>query len=348
MSKKSLTLSIIIFISSILSLYFLRQTVFFNNITSLFDCYLSIILKTVKVNFSIFNCSLSINDFQIATSNGKAYPFSVRFLMKKWLFLLLLLSIFTPNNWKTRVKYSCLFSAYHYIVITFKLSLTLLLFQHEVSILNAEFIGKALATLLFFITIPYWVKHNPVILNWISKKLKINQSYLQNKFKVLTYLFYFLIFLNFINGIFDYRAWINIVFTISHNILRIIGYESVVEPFQLHGANGSIFMAKGCLGIMTTYLFVAFIILTGENRSGIIKYSVIGVIIINLANILRFVFLFIHLQNHGAYLWKIEVHDLFNIVIYALVLFLWIIWIDKYSDIWPYLKNNEKETLSKQ
>ncbi len=341
MNKKSLTLTIICIVLCTLILHFLRQTEFYNTLLSLFDNYLLLLLKTLEANSKIFNKPLSLDGFNVITSTGISYPFNVRFLMKKWLLALLLLAILTPNKLRTKVKYTLLVPFYHYIVISIRLILTLLLFQNGVSVLNAELIGKALATLLFFIAIPYWNNQNPIILKWLSQKIKINLPYLQKKFTDLTYIFYFLIFLNFINGIFDYKGWINIIFTISHNILNVFGYDSKVMPFQLYGANGSIFMAKGCLGIMTTYLFVSFIILTGENKKGIIKYSLIGVLIINLANILRFVFLFMHLQDHGAYLWKMEVHDLFNVIIYAIVLFLWIIWIDKYSDIWPYIKNRQ-------
>ncbi|MFN8239983.1 MAG: hypothetical protein U0X39_04430 [Bacteroidales bacterium] len=45
-------------------------------------------------------------------------------------------------------------------------------------------------------------------------------------------------------------------------------------------------------------------------------------------NILRFVFLFIHIQKHGDYKLAISVHDMYNYITYTFVFILWIIWIE--------------------
>lgn len=339
--KNSLIVAVVVLIIVALGYYFFRQTNSFNDIVKPFDLYLSAILHVVHFLHNIGGNGIELNGFAINLIDGSTYDFDTGFIMKKWFFFLFLLIILTPSSWQKKFKYTSFLILFHFVNVTISISNCYLLFQNGVNTLDSKLISHALATLLFFITIPYWIKNNPSILEWISKKTKTEHSYIVKKFNLLIKLFYGLIILNFINGFFQFEPWIRFIFTIDHHILGWIGYNSWVEPFHLMGEYGNIYMAKGCLGFMTTYIFVAFVFLTGEGLKKIIYYSLIGTLIINLSNILRFVFLFIHLQEYGEYMWNMEIHDLFNIIIYAIVLALWIIWLEKFTDIWPYLKGKK-------
>ena len=79
---------------------------------------------------------------------------------------------------------------------------------------------------------------------------------------------------------------------------------------------------------------------TGKNSISKWLFIVTGLIILNLTNIIRFVLLFIHMQNHGGYVLKIDVHNIYNYIIYGIVFLLWIIWFEKYSD----LRDQKKES----
>jgi exosortase/archaeosortase family protein len=80
-------------------------------------------------------------------------------------------------------------------------------------------------------------------------------------------------------------------------------------------------------------LFAAIVFLTGSTTKTVRwSYILFGLLLINFANILRFVFLFIHLERHGSYMLAMDVHDMYNYIIYAIVFILWVIWFEKFAD----------------
>ena len=133
--------------------------------------------------------------------------------------------------------------------------------------------------------------------------------------------------------------WINFLFNISAWILNLLNYPAWVESRLLVGDLYSINMARGCLGLNTMLLFTLIVFITGKSSRTMWLFILAGLIILNLSNIARFVLLFIHLQNHGNYALSIDIHDLYNYVIYGIVFLLWIFWFEKYS----YIKRNRKK-----
>jgi exosortase/archaeosortase family protein len=137
---------------------------------------------------------------------------------------------------------------------------------------------------------------------------------------------------------FDFKLWISFLFGTSQKILGLLGYDAVVESNLLIGGNGSISMARDCLGFMTMYVFAALVYLTGNKDRRTWWYIFFGVLMLNLANIVRFVLLFIHIQKHGDYVLAMEVHELYNYAIYTIVFILWVIWFEKFADIKTIIK----------
>jgi len=100
---------------------------------------------------------------------------------------------------------------------------------------------------------------------------------------------------------------------------------------MLVGDKGYVYITEGCLGFTTMFIFASFIYLTGKFKE--IKmwiYMLAGLIIINIANIMRLVLIFLKLQNTGSIDKARDLHDLLNFLIYLLVFVLWIIWIEKF------------------
>ncbi|NJK97592.1 MAG: archaeosortase/exosortase family protein [Bacteroidales bacterium] len=134
-------------------------------------------------------------------------------------------------------------------------------------------------------------------------------------------------------AIFSFQHYTAFLFNSTEWLLHLFGYEAYVDQNNLIGPGGFIHMAKFCLGINTMTVFASFVLLTGKDWRKIIPFVVIGLILINLVNILRFFFIFIHIQNNSGYQLGIEIHDLLDLIIYSFIFVLWVIWIERFSGI---------------
>lgn len=87
-------------------------------------------------------------------------------------------------------------------------------------------------------------------------------------------------------------------------------------------------MEKGCLGFSTMALFAAIIFLTSDHQKHWWLYMAGGILFLNIVNIFRFVLLFIHIQKNSGYALAMDVHDMYNLIIYAVVFILWVLWFE--------------------
>ena len=320
-----------------------NQNNFFNASFNPFQFYVKLAAASANFILGLFNTAYQVVGTDIIISEESKVSFSAKMLELVWLPIILTLVWLTPTSEK-RKRYISVISLFgHFVVITLKFASVVLFYNLGTGTYDAMTIGRAISYSLFIAFIWYWFATNNELCTTIAKLVRINSEYLKKKINIIFYILYALIASLVILAIFEFLPWINILFTSAHHILAWLGYNSTVEPFYLIGENVSIFMLKGCLGIKTTFIFCAFVFLTGEELKKRLVFILVGVILINIANLLRFVFLFIHLQHHGEYLWNLEVHDLFNIIIYSLVFVLWVIWIERFSDIWPYLKLKKEQ-----
>ncbi len=193
---------------------------------------------------------------------------------------------------------------------------------------------ETIALLLLFALANIWYLNNKQNVLKALSKLKINAQSFGPKIQPLFFIIYFYILLeNYVFDFFQFYPWINIIFSITQKILALAGYPSTVDAVYLIGEYGTIYMAKYCLGFKTMYLFAAMVYLTGDKTKTKLLYILAGLFFINFVNILRFVFLFIHIQKNGDYALAMDLHDLYNIVIYSTVFILWVIWFERFSDI---------------
>jgi exosortase/archaeosortase family protein len=146
---------------------------------------------------------------------------------------------------------------------------------------------------------------------------------------ILSYLY--LIIFRFVLQYFGSYYWIKFLLWSSHKIISLTGTDLYIEYDMLVGDKGYVYITEGCLGFTTMFIFASFIYLTGKFKE--IKmwiYMLAGLIIINIANILRLVFIFLKIQNTGSIDKARDLHDLSNFVIYLIVFVLWIIWIEMF------------------
>lgn len=274
-------------------------------------------------------------------------PFLVQeYLMKKVVAVVLLIIWFTPASTRLKVLTTIAILPVHFIAIVLKTLSVAFLFIYGLSQNDAWQTARIFVYLSYLLLLLIWLRHNPAIFDRISEMTKSHRESLERKTKILIRVILIFLGIEFILAVYSFEPWIQFLFTTCKYILNFFHYHSVVDGFYLLGDNGNVYMAKACLGIRATYIFAAFVYLTGKNTRKKVLFILIGVIIINIANILRLVFLFIHLQNHGMYLWKIEVHDMFNILVYSIVFILWVIWLEWYTDIWKNLRNKTKEVMT--
>jgi exosortase/archaeosortase family protein len=272
--------------------------------------------------------------------NGKVlFEIDNSFLSKKWFVVTLLIIWITPSDVRSRILYSLISIPLNYILNIFQLFIVFFFYDGSKSIVDLKLIGYTIVWLGYISFVIFWLKKNKELIFSILSKYNYNIDFIKKKSGLAIVLLFIAVFINnFLVGYLDFKYWIIAIFNTSKYILSLMGYDAIVDDVYLIGENGTIYMAKFCLGIQTTIIFTLFILLTGQNLKKQIFYVLFGIIVINVVNILRFVLLFIHLQKHGEYKLTMDLHDIFNIVVYSVVFVLWIIWLEKYSDVWKYIR----------
>jgi len=257
---------------------------------------------------------------------------------KKLALIVLILIWLTKASVKRKSVFSVLVLMIHFLAITFYNIIGLSCVQ----ISDPELVFSVPDTIAFFslfTCIVIWAKLNSHSIYNSMTVHKIEIDEVKSKIIPLIVIIYIYIIINqFVFAYFSFAGWVNFLFISTQRILALFGYDAVVDSTYLIGSNGTIYMAKFCLGIKTMYLFAALVFLTGRKNITRWLYIFAGLVFINFFNILRFVFLFIHIQRNGDYTLGMDLHDLYNLVIYSIVFLLWVFWFEKYSDIIPIKK----------
>ncbi len=147
--------------------------------------------------------------------------------------------------------------------------------------------------LLFMLTLlTTWIWRERRTLVVAFAKIKINLSLIEKKLPLIFVAVYlYVIMSTFVLGCSQYTTWINILFKSSAQILHWLNYQVFVDGHFLIGENGTIYMAKGCLGFKTITLFAVIVLITGKHTYIKWLYILFGIIILNLANIITVCFI---------------------------------------------------------
>jgi exosortase/archaeosortase family protein len=174
----------------------------------------------------------------------------------------------------------------------------------------------------------YLLKKEAIILT--LKKFKIYCRLFEgNAIPVFIAIYLFIIIDNFPAELNSYQPWIQLILISAQKILGVFGYEASVEQFSLIGTDGIINMGNGCLGLGTMFLFASIVYLTGKNNVVKWVYMVAGVILLNIVNVVRFVLLFIYIQNHEISE-TMNLHATYTYTTYTIILLMWILWFEKF------------------
>jgi exosortase family protein XrtF len=130
----------------------------------------------------------------------------------------------------------------------------------------------------------------------------------------------------------------------SADLIDVIGYHAQVlphpdEPSMKLIINGKYLarVIEGCNSVSVIILFVSFIIAFSGNAKTTFLYILSGSVLIYVVNLLRIVVLSIGMYH---YPWRREIlHTvIFPGIIYGMVFLLWIIWVNRFSNM---IKKNE-------
>jgi len=119
----------------------------------------------------------------------------------------------------------------------------------------------------------------------------------------------------------------------SKVILNLLGYSVEIygKTIKIVQSNG-VLLDRGCLGRNTIGLLIGFILALPGKLKNKIWYSAMGLVIFIILNVLRITALAITQYCCPERL-DFNHHFLFKIIVYVIILILWIIWINKYSEI---------------
>ena len=255
-------------------------------------------------------------------------------LMRKWMALLLLLTWAFPASLNKKLWFSGLILVLNFLMSPLTIALQAYLAGQGLDLYSHTRISRTAAHLMNMTLLFAWLRYRRKELWKFLSSLRLDSDLIRKKSTAIVAVSYvYLILGYFMLGCFEFTPWVNFLFNQSQQILSWFGIESVVESQVLIGDKGSLSMLKSCLGLNTMLLFVALVFIMGENSLTSWIYILSGLLILNAANILRLVLLFMHVQKHGTYGGVMDYHDLYDYIIYGLVFLLWVIWFEKFSRV---------------
>lgn len=310
-----------------------------NPVRQLFHSFSEFYLAvSLRLSLSIIKLAGFISLFPDHISDvGNTFPvfFNPELRYKKLLLAVIILIWMTKAATSKKMVFSAAVLAVHFLAVTFynTAGLSCNILSDPELVFS---VPDTIAVFLLFTSAIIWFRLHPVSIFKSLYKLHIDLSGLKFKITPFIIIIYIYIILNqFIFEYFTFSGWVSFLFIPAQKILSLLGFNAVVNSTYLIGDNGTIYMAKFCLGIKTMYLFSAIVYLTGRKSIARWIYIAAGIVIINIINILRFVLLFEHIQRYGDYTLGIDLHLLYNLVLYSIVFLLWVYWFERYSDIIP-------------
>jgi exosortase/archaeosortase family protein len=337
-SRKSWIIIAIVIL--VILIYFILQFYIFHSdpvirlLESGINSYLLLIEKLSNLFIKWIGSGVKIDNHRILLNNETVFIIESGVLMKKWIVILLLLFWLTKTSIKQKILFTTILLGSSLIAATLTITITAFLSETKFEIDSANSISRTLGVIMMIFICQIWImKHKTFIITMLSK-LHINTDLINSKISSLFIVMYIYAFAsNFIYGYFYFGLWIDFLFNAAQRILAVLGVEAVVEPNYLIGNNGTLYMARACLGFKTMLLFASIVFLTGIKNIRRWSFIIAGVVFLNFVNIIRFVFLFLHVQKYGDYQLKIDVHDMYTYITYVIVFILWVIWFEFFTDV---------------
>lgn len=159
----------------------------------------------------------------------------------------------------------------------------------------------------------------------------------------LIYKFY----LNFSQGLENYPDYITqLVAFQSQDLLNTLGYKTEVikhtlEPSMKLIINGQYLarIIEGCNAVSVIILFISFVVAFSGKFKTTLFFLLSGCVIIYAVNLIRIVILSLGIYHYPEY--SDILHSVvFPAIIYGIVFLLWMLWVNRFSNIGKNKKNN--------
>lgn len=303
-------------------------------ISSILDSYLLLIEKFSNKLLLWTNNTTSIHNHKIFI-NEQLSEFRSSLVFLKTSFVILLLIWLTKTTAISKLIFTIILSTADYLFESIYLAVGVHLSEIEPYDPSVLAIPHSVGNLFLLTLLLIWYSRNKESVHISISKVNLLNKLIGEKIPVIFILGYvYIIIFQLLLFFFGFYLWTEFLIWSAQNILKFTGAEVNVEPYLLVGKNGSVYITEGCLGFKTMFVFTSLIYLIStiaDKRMWI--YILTGLLIINIANILRLVFLYLYIQEHGITSAAYKFHDHFNYLIYFIVFILWVIWIEKVSNI---------------
>jgi exosortase family protein XrtF len=123
----------------------------------------------------------------------------------------------------------------------------------------------------------------------------------------------------------------------SYHLIDMLGYETYItkhprKPSMVLAVNDKYVASviEGCNGVSVIILFLSFILAFSKGLKQTLIYSILGILLIYILNLIRIALLTLGLYYYPQY--SNFMHEvLFPLFIYGVVFMLWILWIRNYK-----------------
>ena len=135
------------------------------------------------------------------------------------------------------------------------------------------------------------------------------------------------LYIPFVDHYLNYMRWLSsMLLAVSSWILELMGFQTFVfENWIRVAGRGGIVLAYPCLGFQIMSFFTAFVIAFPKPRKSRLRFLIGGLLAFQILNIIRFILLSLYWKGSS---YVLDHHDLFNLVIYIILMISIFIWIN--------------------
>ncbi len=271
-------------------------------------------------------------------SAGGTFSIMNKLAVKFYLLAFVMVFIF-PRKWlKSMGVFALAFAALYLLsVLRFFVDLA---HREQANYLYLPLIYTGRYLVLFFI-LKYKISIHPRLQNYL---FKINES-IRNKFqfKLMTLILLFIFafgFMGFVDWFLVVQSQLFVDFLsqwilgYSEFLLKIMGYQPVVEGYQINLERNWVYLGTPCLGAGVMTLFAVLVSIIKSDWLNKFIYIIIGINVLIFANAVRIVAILLHI-----YLYKIQgdliqdYHGISNNFFYILVFIMLVIYARWFADI---------------
>lgn len=112
--------------------------------------------------------------------------------------------------------------------------------------------------------------------------------------------------------------------------VQVKDHDQKPNTLIIYQDNPILLVYEGCNGLNTMIIFIAFLISFGPLSLKLLWFTLMGILVLHIANLCRIVLLFFVALYWQDYMYFIHKY-FFTAALYAVTFILWVLWIKKYA-----------------